>query len=79
VFEGLSYAMRLNYKVVEMHVDFVVVANVITFNAIGSPSGGSLVKKICRLIEIDWWCTTLTRKASQCPYALANHGYSLVL
>jgi hypothetical protein len=31
----LSYAMRLNYKVVEMHVDFVVVVNVITFNAIG--------------------------------------------
>lgn len=63
-----------------MYVDSVVVVNVITFNAIGSPSGGSLVKKIRRLIEMDWEVVvhhTLTGKASQCPYALANHGYSL--
>lgn len=52
-YEGLKYARRLGFSVVELDVDSSVVVQMIYKGGWGSHCGTSLVMKICRLLEME--------------------------
>ncbi|GAU38278.1 hypothetical protein TSUD_119590 [Trifolium subterraneum] len=76
VFEGLTYARNLNLSHVELNVNSMVVVQAITTNGCGSmtQTERSLVKKIRRLLALDWEVSVKHsyREANQCANALAN-------
>ena len=74
--KGLTYARRKNFRVVELHVDLMVVAKVLTSNGRVNPCGMSLSEKICHLFQLEWEVVVRHsyREGNQCAYALANYG-----
>jgi len=76
----LNYTRNLGFRAVKVNVDSLVVANCINGNGHGSPSGGSLVFEIQRLINLDWEIVVKHsyKEANQCADALANFGCSLM-
>jgi len=82
VFEGLVYAKRLGLRAAELHIDSLIVANVLTSNKNGGPCGRSLVEKIRRLLELEWEVVVHNssyRDVNQYADVLANFGRSLSL
>ncbi|MCI30277.1 putative non-LTR retroelement reverse transcriptase, partial [Trifolium medium] len=79
VFEGLKYARRLGYDVVELNVDSMVVKQALNSGLAGNLSGQALVKNIRRLLDLTWEVTVKHsyRVANACADALANIGCSL--
>jgi ribonuclease HI len=76
VMEGLQYAWKLGYKKVEINVDSLVVVQVLKNGSTCSAMGLALVKKIQRLMQLEWDITISHsyREANYCADALANMG-----
>ncbi|MCI36411.1 ribonuclease H protein, partial [Trifolium medium] len=70
---------RLNFHVVELHVDSKVVVHAIMRHGSGSLHGKALVERIRRLIDMDWEVVVhhSYREANQCADVLANHGCNM--
>jgi ribonuclease HI len=79
VYEGLQVARRMNFHRVELHVDSMVVVQVLNSNGRGSLRGRALVEKIRRLLSLDWEIVVhhSYREANQCADALANYGCNI--
>ena len=79
MFEGLVYARRLGFVVVELNTDSVTVAQVISTGNLKSPVGASLLRSICWLLALDWEVKVLHvyRESNQCADALATIGCML--
>ncbi|PNX90804.1 ethylene responsive transcription factor 1b [Trifolium pratense] len=79
VLEGLRLVRRLGFNKVELNIDSQAVVQAIKSNCSNSLVGGSLLKQIWRLLEIDWEVEVshVYREANKCADALANIGCSL--
>jgi ribonuclease HI len=54
VLEGLKYARSLGLQVIGLNVDSLAVVHVITAGITTSSMGFAMVKRIRRLLEMDW-------------------------
>jgi ribonuclease HI len=54
VYEGLQVVRRMNFHRVELHVDSMVVVQVLNLNERDSLRGRALVEKIRRLFYLVW-------------------------
>jgi ribonuclease HI len=79
VLEGLKYARSLGLQMIELNVDSLAVVHVITTGITTSSIGFAMVKRIRRLLEMDWevHISHSYREANQCADALANMGCEL--
>ncbi|GAU44140.1 hypothetical protein TSUD_188010 [Trifolium subterraneum] len=79
VFEGLTLARRMGFRKVEVHIDSVVVVQVITTGKLHNKIGWSLVLNIRKLLELDWEVIIAHayRETNKCADALANVGCQL--
>lgn len=62
VYEGLTYVRRLGFQAVKVEVDSSLVVNIFNSNKNGSIMSISLVAKIRRFLQMDWWCAALIEK-----------------
>jgi ribonuclease HI len=76
VLEGLQYAWQLGYRKLEINVDSIVVVQVLKKGGTCSAMGLALVKKIKRLIQLEWEIVISHsyREANFCADALASMG-----
>jgi ribonuclease HI len=79
VLEGLRFVRRLGFSRVELNIDSQAVVQAIKSKCSHSLVGGSLLKQIWRLLEMDWEVEVshIYREANKCADALANIGCSL--
>ncbi|MCI09825.1 putative non-LTR retroelement reverse transcriptase, partial [Trifolium medium] len=79
VLEGLSYARRMRFTHVELNIDSITLVQVIKSGILSSPIGLSLVKRIRRLLELDWdvKIAHAYRESNKCADVLANIGCTL--
>jgi hypothetical protein len=79
IFEGLKYERLLGLPVVELNIDSLAVVHVIKTGITRSSMSFSLVKRIHRLLALDWevHISYSCREANQCADALANMGCEL--
>jgi ribonuclease HI len=79
VLEGLSLAQRLGFDRVELSIDSKAVVHVISTEKTQGAEGYAIVKKICRLLTMEWNVTIVHeyREANKCAGALANIGCNL--
>jgi len=79
VYEGLQYARRLGFILVELNVDSLVVTKNLLDEEDVSPISRSLVQKIRRLLQMAWEVKVQHsyRDANTCADALANIGCSM--
>ncbi|GAU34270.1 hypothetical protein TSUD_321160 [Trifolium subterraneum] len=79
VLERLRFVYRLGFRRVELHTDFVAVAQVLQKGSSLSTNGGALLKQIWQLLELDWVVVVsyTYREANKCADALANLGCTL--
>ncbi|CAJ2653650.1 unnamed protein product [Trifolium pratense] len=77
--EGLQYTWNLGFRRVELHLDSMVVVNMLVKKKGGHPEGWSLCKKILRILQFDWEVKIrhTYREANLCADALANIGCGL--
>jgi ribonuclease HI len=80
VYEGLRYAYRLGFRMVELHIDSEAVVRVLTKRSSLSSVGSSLLKQIWHMLERDWVVeiSHTYREANKCADVLANLGCSMV-
>jgi ribonuclease HI len=80
VYESLRYARELGFHVVELNVDSLVVANVLSKKGSVIIVGGSLVLKIHRLIKLKWKVVPkhFFCEVNQCANALRNIRCSMM-
>ncbi|PNX62105.1 ribonuclease H [Trifolium pratense] len=79
VLEGLRYARSLGFNRIELDVDSSVVNQVLKQPGYGRPLGGTLVMRICCLLELEWEVVIKHsyRETNKCVDVLANIGYTL--
>ncbi|GAU12910.1 hypothetical protein TSUD_73970 [Trifolium subterraneum] len=76
VYEGLSYARRMGFRQIELHIDSISVVRALNNSSSASSHGGTLLKQIWKLLEMDWIVeiSHTYREANKCADALANLG-----
>ncbi|MCI09420.1 putative non-LTR retroelement reverse transcriptase [Trifolium medium] len=81
VLEGLCYVKSMGFNKVELCIDSQSVVQVIQKVSVQSSMGGSLVRRIRRLLELDWEVeiSHTYRETNNCVDALANLGCSMGL
>ncbi|PNX97917.1 ribonuclease H [Trifolium pratense] len=81
VLEGLLLVQRMGFENVELSIDSKAVVHVITAGKATSADGYAIVRKIRRLLLMDWNVKVLHeyREANKCADALANTGCILDL
>jgi len=79
VYEGLQYARRLWFILVELNVDSLVVAKTLLDEGDVRPISRNLVQKIRRLLQMAWEVKVQHsyREANTCADALTNIGCSM--
>ncbi|PNX95557.1 ribonuclease H [Trifolium pratense] len=79
VLEGLLLAKRLGFSTVELSIDSKAVVHVVISGRTQGADGYAIVKKIRRLLKMDWNVKILHeyREANKCADALANIGCNL--